>query len=120
MKTKLILFIMFINLMACASNGNATERKSVKPRYYIPNEEIQTIIGVNNVYDIVSRSRPVWLRGRGAEPSVYMNGIPMGGLDALSSISVNMVKDIKFLTPSEATTMYGTNNMGGVIEVRTK
>ena len=49
-----------------------------------------------------------------------MNGIPMGGLDALSSISVNMVKDIKFLTPSEATTMYGTNNMGGVIEVRTK
>ncbi|MBT3737706.1 MAG: TonB-dependent receptor plug domain-containing protein [Candidatus Marinimicrobia bacterium] len=120
MKTKLILLTLFLVFAACSNGGTVNEKKTVKPRYYIPNEEIQTIIGVNNVYDIVSRSRPVWLRGRGAEPSVYMNGIPMGGLDALSSISVNMVKDIKFLTPSEATTMYGTNNMGGVIEVRTK
>jgi hypothetical protein len=120
MKTKLILLTFFIILFACSNNGAVTERKTVKPRYYIPTEEIQTIVGVNNAYDIISRSRPMWLRGKGMEASVYMNSIPMGGLDALNSISVNMVKDIKFLTPSEATTMYGTNNMGGVIEVRTK
>ena len=120
MKTKLILFIIFINLMACASNGNAAERKSVKPRYYISAEELQTIIGVNDALDIISRSRPMWLRGKGMGATVYMNGIQMGGLDALNSISVDIIKDIKFLTPSEATTMYGTNNMGGVIEIRTR
>jgi hypothetical protein len=44
----------------------------------------------------------------------------MGGLDALNSISVEIIKDIKFFTPSEATIMYGTNNMGGIIEIRTR
>jgi len=120
MKTKLILFITFINIMACASNGNATERKSVKPRYYIPSEELLTIVGVNSALDVISRSRPMWLRGKGVEATVYMNGIQMGGLEALNSISIDIIKDIKFLTSSEATTMYGTNNIGGVIEIRTR
>ena len=44
----------------------------------------------------------------------------MGDIDALRSISINSIKDIKFLSPSEATTMYGTNNMGGIIEIRTR
>tara|TARA_B110000438_G_scaffold148047_1_gene142594 strand:+ start:206 stop:568 length:363 start_codon:yes stop_codon:yes gene_type:complete len=120
MKTKLILLIFFITLMACATNGTIGEKKSVKPRYHIPNEEIVKIVGASDALDVISRSRPVWLRSKGIEPSVYMNGIQMGGLDALRSISINSIKDIKFLTPSEATTMYGTNNMGGVIEIRTR
>jgi hypothetical protein len=131
MKTKQILFILFINLMACAYNGNITEKKSIKPRYYIPYEEIQMIAGANNVQDVISRSRPAWLRGRGMDGLfgknstpllIYINGIQMqmGGLDALNSISVDIIKDIKFLTPSEATIVYGTNNMGGIIEIRTR
>lgn len=120
MKTKLILSIFFITLMACATNGPLGERKSVKPRYHIPNEEILKIVSASDALDVISQSRPTWLRSKGIEPSVYMNGIQMGDLSALRSISINIIKDIKFLTPSEATTMYGTNNMGGVIEIRTR
>jgi len=32
----------------------------------------------------------------------------------------NSVKEIRFLPSAEATTMYGTNNMGGVIEIKSK
>ena len=44
----------------------------------------------------------------------------MGGLDQLDNISINSVKEIKFLPSAEATTMYGTNNMGGVIEIQSR
>ena len=120
MKTKLILLIFFITLMACATNGDLVERKSIKPRYHIQNDEILKIVSASDALDVISQSRPTWLRSKGLEPSVYMNGIQMGDLSALRSISINIIKDIKFLTPSEATTMYGTNNMGGVIEIRTR
>ena len=118
MKTKLILLLLFLNLIACASNGE--ERKPAKPRYYISHEEIQALIGPNNALEIISRTRPFWLRGSGGEASVYMNNIEMGTLESLNNISIDIIKNIKFLTHSEATTMYGTNNTGGVIEIRTK
>tara|TARA_B110000263_G_C14977387_1_gene359925 strand:+ start:131 stop:526 length:396 start_codon:yes stop_codon:yes gene_type:complete len=131
MKKIVIIFILFINLIACAYNGNINEKKSINPRYYIPYEEIQMIAGANNAQDVISRSRPAWLMGRGMDGLfgkdstpllIFINGIQMqmGGLDALNSISVEIIKDIKFFTPSEATIMYGTNNMGGIIEIRTR
>ena len=120
MKTKLILLSLLVILMGCGSNSDVGKRKPVKPRYHIPNEEILKIVGASDAFDVISRSRPVWLRSRGIEPSVYMNGIQMGDIDALRSISINSIKDIKFLSPSEATTMYGTNNIGGIIEIRTR
>lgn len=120
MKTKLILLSFLVTLMGCGSNSDVGKRKPVKPRYYIPNEEVLKIVGASDAFDVISRSRPAWLRSRGIEPSVYMNGIQMGDIDALRSISINSIKDIKFLSPSEATTMYGTNNMGGIIEIRTR
>jgi hypothetical protein len=49
-----------------------------------------------------------------------MNGMLMGGLDQLDNISINSVKEMRFLPSSEATTMYGTNNMGGVIEIKSR
>ena len=49
-----------------------------------------------------------------------MNNIQMGALDALGNISVHSIQEIRFLPPSEATTMFGTNNMGGVISIKSR
>ena len=44
----------------------------------------------------------------------------IGGLNELNYISVQTIIDMKLLSPSEATTIYGTNNMLGAIEIRTR
>ena len=118
MKTKLILIIGFFIFVGCGSSG--AERKSSKPRNFISFEEIQTIAGATTAQDLVELARPFWLRNKGIDPRVYMNNIQMGALDALGNISVNAIQEIRFLPPSEATTMFGTNNMGGVISIKSR
>ncbi len=118
MKTKLVLLIGLFLLAGCASNG--VERKPSKPRGFISYEEIQTITGATTARDVVSLARPFWLRGKGIDPQVYMNNIPMGSVEALDRVSISSIKEIRYLSPSEATTMFGTNNMGGVISIKSQ
>ncbi|MEA1882667.1 MAG: hypothetical protein U9N31_09745 [Candidatus Marinimicrobia bacterium] len=116
MKSKLFLFLSIFMLIGCASNG--AERKLVKPRHFISQEEIATLPAARTAKDVVELARPLWLRGKGIDPSVYINGIHLGGLEQLDNISIHAIKELRFFSPTEATTMYGTNNMGGVIEIK--
>ena len=44
----------------------------------------------------------------------------MCGVESLDNISIQAIQEMKYLSPSEATTMYGTNNMGGAIEIKSR
>ncbi|MGI9627289.1 MAG: hypothetical protein ACR2QM_10675 [Longimicrobiales bacterium] len=70
----------------------------------------------------VRRLRPRWLQPRGGSnlPVVFLDGARMGLPDSLRSISVADVDSMTFLSPSDATTRYGTNFPGGAIEVRSR
>lgn len=46
---------------------------------------------------VIEVARPTGLRRKGVDPSIYMNGILMGGLDPLDTILINSVKEIRFL-----------------------
>lgn len=118
MKTKLILLIGLFIFAGCGSNGG--ERKPSKPRNFIPYEEIQTITGATTAQDIVELARPFWLSSKGIDPQVYMNNIQMGSVEALDRVSVISIQEIRYLSPTEATTMFGTNNMGGVISIKSR
>ena len=118
MKSKLFLFLCVFILIGCASNG--AERKPMRPKNFISQEEIKELAAAGTAKDAIEIARPIWLRSKGIDPSIYMNGVLMGGLDQLDNISINSVKEIKFLPSAEATTMYGTNNMGGVIEIKSR
>ena len=107
MKTKLILLFSLILLVSCASS--VAERKPSRPRNFI------------TAKDVVVLARPFWLRGlAGYDPSVYINSIEMGGVESLENVSIQAIQEMKYLSPSEATTMYGTNNMGGAIEIKSR
>ena len=41
----------------------------------------------------------------------------MGGLSALDQITVAQIREIRYLTASDATTLFGTGNTGGAIQV---
>ena len=118
MKSKLFLFLCVFILIGCASNG--AERKPMRPKNFISQEEIKELAIAGTAKDAIEIARPIWLRRKGMYPSIYMNGILMSGLDPLDNISINSVKEMRFLPAAEATTMYGTNNMGGVIEIKSR
>jgi len=119
MKTKLILLISVFLFSSCASSG--AERKPMKPRNFISEEEIQGLDAAQTAMDVVELSRPAWLRAKGLVITVYLNGIHMGGEDQLDNISIYSIKELRFLTPSEATTLYGTGaGFGGTIDIKSR
>ena len=120
-KIKILLTILVTIIISCSST--APSNKPMKQRNKILQEEILELKGVNSAIDIINVARPNWLRsgvGTSSNISVYQNGMYIGGLSELNYISVQTIIDMKLLSPSEATTIYGTNNMLGAIEIRTR
>lgn len=80
-----------------------------------------------NLHDAIQSLRPRWLRARGAatltgrsEVQVFLNGSPYGGIGSLSSIPLDAVRDVRFMSASEAGSRYGTAaGNAGVLLVRT-
>jgi len=118
------LAILSCLAIACQSAGPNAGGRGV--RSILMADEIQTLAGIQTAFEAVQRLRPEFLRYRGETSlqspgagrlQVYLNGTPIGGVDALHQIPVGEVRAIRFLNGRDATTRYGTNHGGGVIEV---
>lgn len=81
--------------------------------------------------DGVRRLRPEFIRGTvvlngnqpaTVTPSVFLNGVYAGGLDALETIPLDAVEEIRYLRPSRAYDQWGFSCRcnGGAIQVTTK
>lgn len=132
-----LLVLLGASLAACAGNaaeagsaaspsaGQAQVRRSPNR---ISLQEIESS-GALDLYDLVQRLRPMWLRSRGAGSinrlgdevvKVYTDGVPVGGPGALRSIPTSRVRSLRYLSPSEATTKWGTGHARGAIEISTR
>lgn len=123
---------------ACASTAESggVQRSSD----VISAEEIATI-QVSTAYEIVQRLRPQFLRARGTttvrnagpegrptggpaqtgtELVVYVDNVRLGGVEVLHNIAALRVRDIRYVSASDATTKYGSGHTGGALEVRTR
>lgn len=130
-------------LRAQDSTAAAAKKKPVKGRgNVITEEEIASNGSFTNALEIVQRLRPAMLRVRGGmggaqaseasssggggmdagsnEIKVYVDNQPMGGVDALRQIVPSQLKEIRYLSPSDATTLFGTGNTAGAIQVISK
>jgi hypothetical protein len=73
----------------------------------------------------IEQLRPQFLRTRGTttlgnaqtkdEIWVYVDGTRMGDLQVLNNIGVHEIREIRYLSPSEATNRYGTGHVQGAI-----
>lgn len=80
--------------------------------------------------DAIERSRPDFLRTsnraamveRNTLPSVYLDGHFVGGLDALNTVPLNVVREVVFMHPNEARERLGSRCEcgGGVVAIRTR
>jgi hypothetical protein len=50
-------------------------------RNFISQEEIKELAVAQTAKGAIEVARPIWLRRKGLDPSMYMNGRLMGGLD---------------------------------------
>src|ERR1700674_4736560 len=81
-------------------------------------------------YEVIQRLRANFLSYRGETsfdrnksqpyPTVYVDGQEYGPLSSLRNIPASQVATIRLYRAWEATTKFGTGNMGGVIAITTR
>jgi len=81
-------------------------------------------------YEVIQRLRANFLSYRGETsldknksqpyPTVYVDGQEYGPLSSLRNIPASQIATIRLYRSWEATTKYGTGNMGGVIAITTR
>jgi hypothetical protein len=81
--------------------------------------------GARTAYESIRRLRPEYLsntrrNGPSDEPSVYIDGVRIGTIEALHAISSMTVHEIRRLGSREATTRFGTGHSAGAILIVTK
>ena len=103
-------------LGACRSSGvNWTEPRTAAPFNSVITQEEIASTGATNLYDVVLRLRPGWLRGRGMQNFggqtgmilVYQDHVRMGEVGALREMAPNYVVSVRFLDASTAATLPG-------------
>ncbi len=123
-KTTLLFLTAFglaTGLAACASAGGSSDGSPRRNPNLITAEELVDFPTMSAL-DAVRRLRPRWLQGRAnLRPQVVVDGARMDNLeDALQSIQAASVRTMRYMSASDATMRFGTNFVGGVIEVTTR
>jgi hypothetical protein len=137
----LILAATLAGAAGCASSGSTPEAGEpqtaaagtpARPRKdpnLITEQEVATRPTLT-ARQIIEQLRPQFLRVRGTTTLgnastqdviwVYVDGTRFGNLEVLSNISGNEIREIRYLSPSEATNRYGTGHVQGAILITRK
>jgi hypothetical protein len=115
MKLRILLSAALL-LGACNPAGvNWTEPRTAGPFNSVLTQEDIMAVGATNLYDVVLRLRPMWLRGRGMQNFggqtgmilVYQDHVRMGEVSALRDIPPNYVVSVRFLDAASAAGLPG-------------
>jgi hypothetical protein len=121
-----ILLLATVALGACASTAGGARSTSGA----ITAEQLDNLGPGVSAYEAIERLRPIWLRDRGVnspsaayvddtQPKVHIDRTPYG-LDVLRSFRTSDIQTISFMTGPDATTLYGTGYVNGLILVTTR
>lgn len=125
MKTGLIAAAL-LTLTACLPPGNGGTQLRDPSR--ITQDEIMSSLAVD-AYDAVAKLRANFFASRGRTsfrtnestlPTVFVDGLEYGPISTLRLIAANEIEEIRLFRSWEATTLYGTGFMQGVIAVTTR
>lgn len=115
-----IVALVLLTGQGCAGAADTEEATPRGSRDRIAAEELATLQQLSAL-EVVERLRPAWLRIRaGSRPRVVLNGTPMeGGTEALANFRVGEIRELRYLSPSDATMRFGTGFPAGAILVVT-
>ena len=117
--TLVVAFGLATALAACASGGGSGGPR--RDPNLITAEELAEYTTLSAL-DVIRRLRPRWLQSRGNNTAqVIQDGARLGDPEnALRSIPVSDIAELKYLSASDATMRYGTNYPGGAIEITSR
>lgn len=125
-------FVLGSMLLLAGSVQAQDQPKPQKPKSGGANLITQAEIEYANVgtaYEAIQRLRPRMLqrrlgsstdKGEAGEIVVYLDEAKYGYPDQLNSIVASTIREIRYYSPSDATTKWGTGHTEGVIQVLTK
>ena len=125
-RTPLVTALLSVTLAACVA-PNQVPRPIPDPQL-ITADEI-SFSRAMTAYDAIQHLRGNFLHLRGAAnflglsspyPTVYVDGMRYGSIDALRSIPAVQIATIRLYRAWDAETRYGNGNTGGVIAVTTR
>jgi hypothetical protein len=110
------LLIIATIAVACGTSTRA-DGPSTRDPNRITHADVQ---GANflSTLQAIEALRPRWLRTRGGQPAIYIDGM-RSGRDALSRLPTSELHSAEYLSASQASTRFGLNHLGGAIVVAT-
>ncbi|HEY4305219.1 MAG TPA: hypothetical protein VGM82_12160 [Gemmatimonadaceae bacterium] len=110
--------------LACHATNNNQELRRLD-RSVITRDEM--LAGhYATVYDAVAATRSMWLQPRGPDsfllPTVvwvYVDGVRLGGIDAMKTMQPQLVNTVRFYDGAAATSRWGVDHGAGVIHIST-
>ncbi len=116
---RLMLVVVIFAALGCAA-GTQGGSRSTSSRNVISAEQLANSLD-RDVYDVIRRLRPAWLRPRGNLVALaFVDNTRLGDLEQLRSIAVEIVQEVRYYSATDATTRFGTGYPGGVVQVITK
>lgn len=121
-----VIAAALLTLTACLPPGTGSTHPRDPSR--ITQDEIMASLAVD-AYDAVAKLRANFLASRGRTsfrnnesplPTVFVDGLEYGPISTLRLIAANEIAEIRLFRSWEATTLYGTGFMQGVIAVTTR
>lgn len=120
--------VLALFLMGCGSTHDAGKLPS---SYELLTADEMSTTSALTADEAIRMRRPAYLRKQGPKtvvttyrstmyPVVYLNGVYYGDVESLKSLYVSDIRDIRYIEPKEATIMFGTGHVAGVIMVNTK
>lgn len=112
---------------ACAAASSSSRPVKSASREVITAAEI-VASRVTDVYQAVLQLRPEFLRKRSAlvipayrtpQVMVYLDDLEFGGAESMRYIPLARVRQIRYLSPTEADLRWGGRHFAGAIHVRT-
>jgi hypothetical protein len=113
--------------LACASSGTAGTAVRRDPNLITEQEIVAS--NESNVFDVVNRLRPMFLKTRGRSTinaggseyaSVFLDGQYYGELGSLRNIVASQIHEIRYLNGPDAVSRYGMRYGSGAVDVRSK
>jgi CheY-like chemotaxis protein len=138
--TSRTFLVALLTLALLAPPAAAQQRRIKQDRTHITAEELAEQVGQNG-YEVVEKLRPDWLRrserrisldqGRATETggmytdvsttplrlTVFVDQTEMGGLEELRRLRNDEIREIEYLTGSDAQQRYGARFSAGIIHV---
>lgn len=119
--------LVVIVLLACSSQRLAPDLRR-DPQLITENEVVASLAAT--AYELIHSLRPDFLTYRGETsfdrsrslpyPTVYVDGQEFGPIGTLRNIPASQIATIRLYRSWEATTKFGSGNMGGVIAITTR